>query len=52
MIDAFLRYQQYVYIQLQEKQTEEGKGNRIHIRVSFYLHSCDIVWLIFLCVRT
>ena len=39
-------------IQLQEKQTEEGKGNRIHIRVSFYLHSCDIVWLIFLCVRT
>lgn len=39
-------------IQLQEKQTEEGKGNRIHIRVSFYQHSCDIVWLIFLCVRT
>ena len=39
-------------IQLQEKQTEEGKGNRIHIRVSFYLHSCDIVWLIFLCIRT
>lgn len=39
-------------IQLQEKQTEEGKGNRIHMRVSFYLHSCDIVWLIFLCVRT
>ena len=39
-------------IQLQEKQTEEGKGNRIHLRVSFYQHSCDIVWLIFLCVRT